>query len=592
MKKYYTLLLLALTLPLAVAASDEHTKNVTENLNYTNATTLKELVIGSEKNLETYRFTLTQDQNIAITKLPAGNTTYQTKLLTLGAGGVNLTSKALKTVGTSLSIPVGQEEKATAATTELYFINDTIYRNVNGNKTVLNLTFPENIWLSQNRLEQSSDLINSSRIKLLGTEIIEGVSYYVVEVTPDTSALSSLISRQLGANFSKSLPAQLSAGLGSNSSKTALSFNLSDLLNNTRLRYVIWITEDTHLPSLEYVQMNMILTPDMFGLKSAGNLKMNIDSVTTVIFSGFNKTIDIALPMEANITRTTSLNNTKAASLSKTADPSDPPILNDPPATPSDIAKNPDLQQQLWLASAYAFLNGDYLSSTYGYPYMSYDMFYSPYYTPYYTPYYSSYNTYPNYNQYSNYNAYTTPMQGYSPLRLGYTLPYQGYTTPVQGMTALTGYNPSLGTYLTDGKGMTLYHLVNDGGNYNSVCTDTACTSIWPPFYAQTISVPGNLNLADFRTITVNGYKQYQQITYKGWPLYYYSGDTIPGQIKGQGVKDSYGTWSAVSLNSISTFPANFPYGSGTPASTQYPTAQPYSTMPSMTTTPYISSGY
>ena len=49
--------------------------------------------------------------------------------------------------------------------------------------------------------------------------------------------------------------------------------------------------------------MNMILTPGMFGLPSAANLEMNIDSVTTVIFSGFNKTVNIALPKEANIAR-------------------------------------------------------------------------------------------------------------------------------------------------------------------------------------------------------------------------------------------------------------------------------------------------
>ena len=333
---------------------------------------------------------------------------------------------------------------------------------------------------------------------------------------------------------------------------------------------------------MEYVQMNMILTPGMFGLPSATKLlEMNIDSVTTVIFSGFNKTMNIALPKEANIAGIASLNSTNA-SLSR------PEVPNDPPVTSSDLANNPDLQQRFWLAGAYAFLNGDYYSSRYGYPSMSYDMYYSPYSTPYYT----SYNAYPNYNQYSNYNSYTTPMQGYPTLRLGYTLPSQGYTTPMQGYTVMTGYNPSLGTYLTDSKGMTLYHLVNDGGNYNSACTDAACTSIWPPFYAQSINVPANLNLADFRTISVNGYKQYQQTTYKGWPLYYYSGDTTPGQINGQGLKDSYGTWSVVSPNSINTFPANFPYSSSTATSTQYPTAQPYTSTPSMTTTPYGPSGY
>lgn len=579
MKKYCLLLLIALTLSLAAVASAEQTKKSTEKLNYTNATTLKELVKESEKNLETYRFTFTQDQNIAIIKVPAGNATYQTKILTLGAGGVNLTGKALKTASTSLSIPIGQEENATVATTELYFLNDTIYRNVNGNRTVLNLTFPENIWMSQNKLEQSSDLLNSSNVKLLGTEAINGVGYYVIEVTPDSSTLSDLVSRQLGSNFSKSLSTNISAEMGSNIYGSTLALNLSTLLNNTRLRYVIWITEDSHLPSMEYVQMSMMLTPDMFSLPSAKNLRMNIDSVTTVIFSGFNQTLNLALPNEVNIAGMSSSNNT-SASLSRPAD------LNDPHVTISDIANDPDLQQQFWLAGAYAFLNGDYYSSRYGYPYMSYGM-YSPYYTPYYTP-YSTYGAYPNYNQYPNYNSYMPATQVNSPPGLGYTLPSQGYATPTQGYTVMTNYNPSLGTYLTDGKGMTLYHLVNDGGNYNSVCKDTACTGVWPPFYAQSINVPASLNLADLRTINVNGYKQYQQTSYKGWPLYYYSGDTAPGQINGQGLKDSYGTWSVVSPDSVNTFPATFPYSS---VAATYPAVQPYTT-PSTTTTPYSPSGY
>lgn len=580
MKKYYLLLLIALTLSLATVAPAEQSKKSMEKLNYTNATTLKELVKESEKNLETYRFTFTQDQNIAIIKLPAGNATYQTKILTLGAGGVNLTGKALKTVSTSLSIPIGQEENATAATTELYFLNDTIYRNVNGNRTVLNLTFPENIWMSQNKLEQSSDLINSSKVKLLGTEAINGVGYYVIEVTPDSSTLSDLVSRQLGSNFSKSLPTNISTGVGSNIYGSTLALNLSALLNNTRLRYVIWITEDSHLPNMEYVQMSVNLTPDMFSLLGTKNLRMNIDSVTTVIFSGFNQTVNIALPKEVNTAGMSSSNNTNASL-------SGPAVSNDPHVTISDISNDPVLQQEFWLAGAYAFLNGDYYSSRYGYPYMSYGM-YSPYYTPYYTPYFT-YSAYPNYNQYPSYSSYTPATQVNSPLRVGYTLPSQGYVTPTQGYTVMTNYNPALGTYLTDGRGMTLYHLVNDGGNYNSVCKDMACTGIWPPFYAQTINVPTSLNPADLRTINVNGYKQYQQTSYKGWPLYYYSGDTAPGQINGQGLKDSYGTWSVVSTDSANTFPATFPYSSGTATS---PTAQPYTTTPSTTTTPYSPSGY
>ena len=41
------------------------------------------------------------------------------------------------------------------------------------------------------------------------------------------------------------------------------------------------------------------------------------------------------------------------------------------------------------------------------------------------------------------------------------------------------------------------------------------------------------------------------QVTYKGTPLYTFTGDQQPGETKGQGIKD-VGTWSAVTTGSSS----------------------------------------
>jgi predicted lipoprotein with Yx(FWY)xxD motif len=246
------------------------------------------------------------------------------------------------------------------------------------------------------------------------------------------------------------------------------------------------------------------------------------------------------------------------------------------PDPSSDIGSlTPEQQQAIWLTEAYRFLNGDsypYTSVFYSSPYMPYSARpYYPYYSPYYTP-------------YTSYNApYTTPTQPYLVPAQGYaapvqmTTPTQAYTSPATAYTIMTASNLSTGTYLTDGRGMTLYHLQSDQGSYTSKCTDATCTGIWPPFYSGSISVPGNLNPADFRTITVNGYKQYQQTTFKGWPLYYFYKDMKPGDVYGQGLRDSYGVWSVVSPESLNTFPANFPYSSGGVASAQYqyPMQQP-----------------
>ncbi len=196
-------------------------------------------------------------------------------------------------------------------------------------------------------------------------------------------------------------------------------------------------------------------------------------------------------------------------------------------------------QQAIWQSEAYRFLNGG------NYPY------YVPYYTPYNAPY--AFPTQP----------YPVPAPGYA------VAPQASVAAPTQAYASLGGYtimsatNSSIGSYLTDGQGRTLYHLQSDQGSYTSKCTDATCTGIWPPFYSASINVPGNLNPADFRNIIVNGYKQYQQTTFRGWPLYYFYRDTKPGDIYGQGLRDSYGVWSVVSLDSPSTFPINFPYLSG-----------------------------
>jgi predicted lipoprotein with Yx(FWY)xxD motif len=91
-----------------------------------------------------------------------------------------------------------------------------------------------------------------------------------------------------------------------------------------------------------------------------------------------------------------------------------------------------------------------------------------------------------------------------------------------------------LGKILVDAEGMTLYYFANDvASNGASVCNGQ-CATLWPPFSAGTIMVSSPLDPADFGSINrTNGTKQ---TTYYGWPLYYYSGDTKPGDMNGENV--------------------------------------------------------
>ncbi len=101
--------------------------------------------------------------------------------------------------------------------------------------------------------------------------------------------------------------------------------------------------------------------------------------------------------------------------------------------------------------------------------------------------------------------------------------------------------NSVIGKYLVDSGGMTLYYFANDLPK-TSTCFDS-CSDTWMPFYSESVDIPGGLNSTDFDQIgRVDG--KYQT-TYKGQPLYLYSGDHNPGDTNGEGVN---GRWFAERL--------------------------------------------
>lgn len=98
-------------------------------------------------------------------------------------------------------------------------------------------------------------------------------------------------------------------------------------------------------------------------------------------------------------------------------------------------------------------------------------------------------------------------------------------------------------TYFTDAHGRTLYVFVVDKKNDNNFTTgEAAHDANWPIFEATPDQVPSTLDKTLFGTIDVFGKKQ---LTYKGWPIYYFGSDTQRGQTKGVSVPQP-GVWPVV----------------------------------------------
>ncbi|WP_243414909.1 hypothetical protein [Flagellimonas aquimarina] len=87
--------------------------------------------------------------------------------------------------------------------------------------------------------------------------------------------------------------------------------------------------------------------------------------------------------------------------------------------------------------------------------------------------------------------------------------------------------------YMTDDEGNTLYRFINDTNSANNFTNaDFSNNGVWPVFEEQLQNVPSILDANDFGSIDVFGRNQ---LTYKGWPLYYFGQDAQRGDNFGVG---------------------------------------------------------
>ena len=96
----------------------------------------------------------------------------------------------------------------------------------------------------------------------------------------------------------------------------------------------------------------------------------------------------------------------------------------------------------------------------------------------------------------------------------------------------------SLGTFLVDGKGRALYLWNADHGSM-SACNGE-CATDWPPLTAAGTPTAGGQAKSALLGTTKRSDGS-REVTYAGHPLYYFAGDSGPGQTSGQG-SDSFGS--------------------------------------------------
>jgi predicted lipoprotein with Yx(FWY)xxD motif len=117
-------------------------------------------------------------------------------------------------------------------------------------------------------------------------------------------------------------------------------------------------------------------------------------------------------------------------------------------------------------------------------------------------------------------------------------------------------------TYLADGKGLALYIFTDDtpaadGGAPLSACGSPNCLRAWPPTapLGSTGKIVSSVSRSDFDAFTWTPPPRdggatpgpIDHMVYKGWPIYYWWRDYVPGETTGQ--CRSGGTWLVAEIN-------------------------------------------
>jgi predicted lipoprotein with Yx(FWY)xxD motif len=109
-----------------------------------------------------------------------------------------------------------------------------------------------------------------------------------------------------------------------------------------------------------------------------------------------------------------------------------------------------------------------------------------------------------------------------------------------QAASGLHVADTSLGKVLADAGGNTVYRFSTDSSG-RSTCNST-CLQYWPPVAPGKAASTVTGKVAS--TATTTGGKV---ATVAGWPVYTFSQDQKPGDVRGEGFSDFGGVWYAVS---------------------------------------------
>ena len=241
-------------------------------------------ILDSQQNIETYQ--LDMDMEMDITVEAEGETIEMYVGIDYG-GSIDVQNTEMEIVmDINMMIPdVGEIEMAET----VCVIDGMMYIGVDmpafmGDSTWMKAQIPAEMLTVMDQVESLTALIKTAEITVLGSETINGVDCYVVEVVPDADQLWELVSQQLQFMWEEIEIPALAGEI------------IRKMYDNISLTY--YIAKDTYFVISSSLDMYLELTPEDLGHpEEEGLMKMDI-TMDSLAFD-YNLPVSIELPPEA-----------------------------------------------------------------------------------------------------------------------------------------------------------------------------------------------------------------------------------------------------------------------------------------------------
>ena len=233
-------------------------------------------VIESLDDIRTYQFDMDMTMDMAG---EAEGEAFEVTMVMDSSGAVDVENRQMSMVATqNMSMP-GQTEMEMGM--EMYIVGDMIYMlaEMPGMEAMwMKSEMPEGYWEQMSQVEYQIELLEAAQLEVIGSEMVEGVDCYVLQLTPDLEQLWQFYMQQ--AQVTGEVPEE----------------SLQDIFQTFSVKQ--WIDKDTYFLTKAEIDMVMELTPeDMGSPEEEGVMTMNI----AMSFWGYdyNQPVSIELPPEA-----------------------------------------------------------------------------------------------------------------------------------------------------------------------------------------------------------------------------------------------------------------------------------------------------